>query len=272
MGSKGKSSGILGSVVVLVLLILLIFLSNVDNEKLSYLENLGAKVTTPIQKVISDISNKLNGNSSYFSNIEELKKENEELKNKNSELETELRELEVLKAENQNLQEYMNLTEKYSDYEAIPAYVINKDVSNFSSNLVINVGSDDGIEVDMTVIADKGLVGHVISVEKKSSKVQVIIDPASTVSCNISTAEESIICKGTLENDQIIRATYIPTGAELIVGDSVQTSGIGGIYQKGIYIGTIKKIITTNNSIDRYAIVEPAVDFSKVNTVLVIKK
>ena len=272
MGNKGRSSGILGSVIVLVLLILLIFLSNVDNNKLSYLENIGAKVTTPVQKIWSDISNKIKGNSSYFSSLDVLKKENEELKNKNSKLETELRELEVLKAENKNLQEYMNLTEKYSDYEAIPAYVINKDVSNYSSNLVINVGSKDGIEEDMTVIADKGLVGHIISVEEKSSKVQVIIDPASTVSCNISTAEESIICKGTLDNDQIIRATYIPTGAELIVGDSIQTSGIGGIYQKGIYVGTIKEIITTNNSIDRYAIVEPAVDFSKVNTVLVIKK
>ncbi len=272
MGNKGKSSNILGSVIVFVLLLLLIFLSNVDNNKLSYLENIGAKVTTPVQKIISDISNKIKGNSNYFSNLDELKKENEDLKKKNSELETELRELEVLKAENKNLQEYMNLTEKYSDYNAIPAYVINKDVSNYSSNLVINVGSDDGVEENMTVIADKGLVGHVISTQKKSSKVQVIIDPASTVSSSISTTEESIICKGTLDNDQILRATYIPTGAELIVGDTLQTSGVGGIYQRGIYIGTIREIITTNNSTDRYAIVEPGVDFSKVNSVLVIKK
>ena len=272
MGNRSKSSGILGSIVVLVLLILLIFLSNVDNDKLTYLENIGAKVTMPVQKIVADIKNKVQGNSSYFSSIDSLKKENEELKQKNSKLETALRELEVLKAENKNLQEYMNLTEKYSDYQAIPAYVINKDVSNYGSNLVINVGSDDGVEKDMTVIADKGLVGHVISVEKKSAKVQVIIDPASTVSCKISTTEESIICKGTLDNDQILRATYIPTGAELIIGDSIQTSGVGGIYQKGIHIGTIKEIITTNNSTDRYAVVEPAVDFSKVNSVLVIKK
>ena len=272
MGSKGRSSGILGSVVVLLLLILLIFLSNVDNNKLSYLENIGAKVTMPVQKIVSELSNKIKGNSSYFSSLENLQKENAELKEKNSKLETELRELEVLKAENKNLQEYMNLTEKYSDYEAIPAYVINRDVSNFGSNLVINVGSDDGIEENMTVIADKGLVGHVVSVQKKSAKVQVIIDPASTVSCTISTTEESIICKGTLDNDQILRATYIPTGAELIVGDSIQTSGVGGIYQRGIFIGTIKEIITTNNTTDRYAIVNPAVDFSKVNSVVVIKK
>ena len=122
----------------------------------------------------------------------------------------------------------------------------------------------------MTGIADKGLVGHVISVTAKTCKVQVIIDSASTVSSTISTTQESVICKGTLENDQILRASYIPTGAELIQGDNVYTSGVGGIYPKGIIIGTIKEIITRSNITDRYATVEPAVDFSKLDTVLII--
>lgn len=272
MGNKSKSTGILGGVITIILLILLIFLSNVENNKLSYLENIGAKITNPVQRIISDIKNKVTGNSNYFADMENLKEENKNLKEKNSELETKVRELESLKAENETLQEYMNLTEKYSEYEAIPAYVINKDVSNFSSNLVINVGKKDGVEPDMTVIADKGLVGHVISVTENTAKVQVIIDPASTVSCKISTTEESIICKGTLNNNQILRATFIPTGAELIVGDTIETSGVGGIYQRGVYIGKIKEIVTTKNSTDRYAVIEPAVDFSKVNSVLVIKK
>ena len=204
--------------------------------------------------------------------METIIQENEELKKKNSELETVLREFEMLKAENTTLQEYMNLTDKYSSYQTIPAYVINRDVSNFSSTLVLNVGTQDGIRENMTVIADKGLVGHVISVSEKTCKVQVIIDSASTVSSSISTTNESIICKGTLENDQILRASYIPTGAELIQGDSVYTSGIGGIYPKGIIIGTVKEIITTSNITDRYAIVEPSVDFSKIDTVLIINE
>ena len=124
----------------------------------------------------------------------------------------------------------------------------------------------------MTVIADKGLVGYVISVTEKTAKVQVIIDPASTVSCNLTTSSESILCTGTLDNNQILRATYIPTSAELIQGDTVTTSGLGGIYHRGIFIGTIKEIVTTSNVTDRYAVVEPAVDFSKLETVLVINE
>jgi len=73
-----------------------------------------------------------------------------------------------------------------------------------------------------------------------------------------------------LDNNQNLRVTLIPTDADLIVGDSIETSGVGRVYVKGIHIGTITEIITTTNITDRYAIVETAVDFSKLNTVLVI--
>lgn len=268
--NRNRQTEILGEIITIIVLILLIFLSNVETDKLSFLESAASSIVNPIQRVLVDLKNKIQGNSSYFADMESIRAENEELKAKNSELETSLRELERIKAENATLQEYMNLTQKYSSYETIPAYVINKDVSNFSSSLVLNVGAKDGVKEKMTVIADKGLVGYITSVTENTSKVQVIIDAASTVSCTISTTNENIICKGTLENDQILRATYIPTGAELIKGDSVYTSGLGGIYQKGIIIGNIKEIITTSNITDRYAIVEPAVDFSKIDTVLVI--
>ncbi len=270
--NRNKQTEILGGIVTVIVLILLIFLSNVEVNKLSYIESAVSSIVNPIQRVFIDLRNKIQGNSAYFSNMETIMQENEELKQKNSELETILREFEMLKAENTTLQQYMNLTDKYASYQTIPAYVINKDVSNFSSTLILNVGTKDGIRENMTVIADKGLVGHVISVTENTCKVQVIIDSASTVSCTISTTNESIICKGTLENDQVLRASYIPTGAELIQGDSVYTSGVGGIYPKGIIIGTVKEIVTTSNITDRYAIVEPAVDFSKVDTVLIINE
>ena len=265
-----KQSNILGGVITLIILILLIFLSNMKLNKLSFLEGIVNSVVAPVQRVVTDLANKIQGNSAYFADIQSLQTENEQLRKRNSELETQLRELEGIKADNATLQEYMNLTQKYADYNTIPAYVINRDVSNFSSDLVINVGENDGVAVNMTVIADKGLVGHIISTTPTTAKVQVIVDAASTVSCNISTTEESIICKGTLENSQILRASYIPTGAELIQGDNVYTSGLGEIFRKGILIGTIEEIITTRNVTDRYATIKPAVDFSTVDTVLVI--
>ena len=86
-----------------------------------------------------------------------------------------------------------------------------------------------------------------------------------------STNKDSIVCKGTLNNNSELKAMYISTDANIVQGDSVETSGLGGIYPKGIHVGTIGKIVSTKNITDRYAIVNTAVDFNKLNTVLVIK-
>ncbi len=264
-----KRTGIIGIIITVVILILLVFLSNIELNSLSYIENAFSAIVMPIQTGYTYLKNKITGNSSFFTNMDDLKAENEELKTENSELEQQLRELEIIKAENQTLKEYLGLTQKYTDYETVPAYIISKDVSNYSSIFVINVGSDDGIDVNMTVIADEGLVGYVISVTNSTAKVQTIIDSSSAVSANLSTTEDSIICKGSLE-DGMLKATYIPTDADVSEGDTVETSGMGGIYPKGITIGTIVEVDDTLNVIDRYAWIEPAVDFDKVETVLVI--
>lgn len=267
---ENRHVGLLGTIVTIIILILLILLTNVDVSKDSYWGSIASSITAPFQTAFTNIKNQITGNDKYFATMDELKKENEKLTKENKKLSEQLIEYNVVKLENETLKEKMNLTEKYANYSTIAADVINKDVSNYSSTLVLNVGEKDGVKKGMNVIADKGLVGYVISTTDTTANVQVIIDPASTVSCHISTTLESVICKGTLDNNQNLRVTYIPTNTDLIIGDSVETSGVGGIYKAGIHIGTIKEIITTVNSTDRYAVVEAAVDFSKLDTVLVI--
>ena len=237
---------------------------------MSYVENIVSTLVMPIQNGLTYLKGKLTGNDSFFQDINNLKEENENLKKKNSELEQSLREYEIVKSENDTLKEYMNLKDKYKDYTTMPAYVINKDISNYSNTVVINVGEKDGIKENMTVIADEGLVGHVISVTDHTAKVQTIIDTATAVTSTISTTKDTIIVQGTLENSGELKATYIPTDATVLQGDNVETSGLGGIYPKGIHIGTIKEVYNTKNPTDRYATVETAVDFSKLATVLII--
>ena len=266
---KNKKSGIIGIIVTIVILILIVIFSN-GEENNNFLQNAATNLVMPIQNGLTYLKNKLSGNNTFFTDNNNLKEENEQLKDKNSQLEQSLRELENIKTQNETLKEYMNLTEKYGEYKTIPGYVINKDISNYSKTIVINLGTKDGVKENMTVIADKGLVGHVISVTESSSKVQTIIDTASSVSCSMSTTKDSIVCKGTLTEKSALKAMYIPTEANIIQGDSIETSGLGGIYPKGIHIGTVKKVTNTQNLTDRYALVEAAVDFDKLDAVLVI--
>lgn len=267
---KNKRNGIIGIVITIIIIILLVIFTNSNINQVTYLQEICNVFIMPIQNGFTYLKNKLSGNDTFFADMDTLKAENEELKQKNSELEQSLRELEIIKAENETLKEYVNLKDKYEDYNTVPADVINRDISNYSSTIVINVGSDDGIKTDMTVIADSGLVGHIISVTKNTAKVQTIVDTATAVTSKISTTEDIIIVQGTLDDKTTLRATFIPTDAVVLEGDSVETSGIGGIYPKGIHIGTIREVVETSNITDRYAIVDTAVDFSKLNTVLVI--
>ena len=266
-----KKYGIVGVIFTIIILIILVILTNVQNSKLSYVENLANKVVMPIQNGLTYLKNKVSGNSSFFANVNNLKEENESLQNKNTELEEKLRELESIKAQNESLKQYLNLTEKYSDYKTIPADVINRDISNYSKNIIINIGQDHGVKEGMTVIAAEGLVGHIISVTNNTAKVQTIIDSSSSTSSLISTSRDSIVCKGILNDDKQLKAMYIPTDATVSQGDKIQTSGLGGIYQKGIYIGTVSKVENTTDLTNRYALVTAAVDFKKLETVLVIK-
>lgn len=202
---KNKNVGIIGIIITVVLLIILVVLTNIEINKFSVSENLFSKLVMPMQNGLTYLKNKIAGNNTFFEDINNLKKENENLKEENKKLEEQLRELEIIKAENATLREYNNMSEKYTEYTTVPAYIINKDISNLSNTMVINVGSDNGIDVNMPVITTEGLVGYTISVTNSTSKVKPIIDASSSISASISTSRDSVIIKGILRKYKYIK-------------------------------------------------------------------
>ena len=245
---RNKKTGIIGVIITIIVLVVIVIISNIKIEDFSHIGGALSSFVMPVQNGITYIKNKFSGNSTFFSDLATIKEENKTLK------------------------EYVNLKDKYTEYTTIPGYVINKNTSNYSNIIVINIGKNDGVDVGMPVIADAGLVGHIISVTDTTAKVQTLLDTSSAVSSVVGTARDSVIIKGNLENSNMLKGTYIPTSAALLEGDKVETSGLGGIYPKGITIGTVKQIIETKNLTNRYILVEPAVNFDKLETVLVIIK
>ena len=132
-------------------------------------------------------------------------------------MQEQLRELEIIKAENATLREYNNMSEKYSEYTTVPAYIINKDVSNLSNTMVINVGSNNGVSKNMPVITTEGLVGYIVSVTDTTAKVEPIIDPASSVSAVISTSRDSVMAKGILRKYQYVKINVYSNRCRLSV-------------------------------------------------------
>ena len=267
---RNKKTGIIGIIITIIILIIIVIISNVKIENFSNIGGMLGSLVMPIQNGITYLKNKISGNEEFFSDVTKLRMENDKLKTENDELEKQLRELEIIKAENETLKEYVNLKDKYTEYKTVPGYVINRDSSNYSNIIVINVGENDGIQVNMPVISNNGLVGHVISVTKTTAKVQTLLDTASAISGVVGSSRDAVILKGNLQDSKLLKASYIQTTATILEGDKVETSGLGGIYPKGITIGTVKQVVNTKNLTNRYALIEPAVDINKIETVLVI--
>ncbi len=266
---KNKTS-VIGITITVIILIIIVIVSNLGTTQMQSFQTIVSKFFMPFQNGFVYIKNKITGNEQQISDISMLKNENSNLREENSKLKEQVRELEILKSENNTLKEYVNLKNKYADYNTVPANVIERSYSNYDKIIIINVGEKDGIKEDMPVISESGLVGRIISVTDTTAKVQTIIDTASTVSATISTSEQCILLKGTLSDTKNLRATSIPVETSVLQGDEVVCSGFGGIFPKGILIGTISEVVNTKNELDRYANVNPATDFSKLSTVLVI--
>lgn len=269
---KNKKSGIVGNIITAIILIILVFTTSIDVNNFSKIENVLNKIVMPIQNGLTYLKNKMANNNSFFENVDNLKEENEKLRKEKEELQLKLEELQILKSENTVLREYANLSEQYSEYETVAAYIISKNISNLSDVFIINVGTSNGVYANMAVMGKDGLVGHVISATDKTAKVQPIIDTASSVSGVMTASRKNVIVKGQLNSNKELRVDVVQSDTELIVGDTIETSGLGGIYPKGIKIGTIKEIIETKNVTEKYAILETTVDFENLEYVLVIKK
>ena len=267
-----KKTGVIGIIITILLLTTLVVMTNIDTSKFSYIEGIANKLVMPIQNGLTYLKNKIANNNQFFEDINNLKKENDDLKKENEELSKNLSELGIIKAENKTLREYANLSDQYTKYTTVPAYIIDRDLSNLTSTIVINVGTRDGVNKNMPVVSENGVVGHVISSTETTSKVQPIIDSSSRVSAIMNISRDNIIVKGNLGSNNLLKATYISADADLILNDDVETSGLGGIYPKGLKIGKLIEIKEASNITEKYALIEPAVDFSKLETVLVIIK
>lgn len=261
----------LGIIITIVILFFLVIITNLNNDIWTNISNPFTKITRSAQGGFVYLKNKISKNDDFFTTVDDLKNKNEELIKENEELKQNKQELEILKAENKTLKEYVKLKDKYSEYESVPGYVIQRDFSNYSKTIVINLGKKDGIENGMTVVSDGGLVGHVISVEEKTSKVQTIVDTASAASAVFVNTEKSLVVRGVLNSNDRIKGTYIDNDVVINEGDNISTSGIGGIYPKNINIGKVKEIFNTQNKTNRYVYVEPSVDFENLNNILVLK-
>jgi rod shape-determining protein MreC len=138
--------------------------------------------------------------------------------------------------------------------------------------IVINRGTSDGVKPEMAVITHQGLVGSVVEASPNSAKVELLLDPRSSIGTLVQRPESRVagIIQGDPSNPMVPRMVNIPRNADIVEGDTIVTSGFGGIYPKGIIVGRVNQIENDGGGLLKYAVLEPAVDFQKLEDVAVI--
>ncbi len=227
-------------------------------------------VIAPFLKTGSDLERKITAVRQGLKTLQEMEAENKRLSVSNKELQAVNQTLRDLETENNRLRVAMHYRERAA-FQLVPARVIARDASSWWNTIKIDRGTADGLESDMPVLTESGLVGKTTTVAEHAASVLLISDENCKVASSIEgTREQGIISgersSGTSQPALCMR--FLSKSANLQPGQKVYSSGVGGVYPAGVFIGAIKEFRA--RELDGYATLLPAVDLTTLEDVFVV--
>lgn len=255
-----------------VLCLIIMIVSFKYNDSLEPVKTSVGFVISPMQKGINSIGRSISERIEDLSNIKTLLSENKELKAELDTISYENKILQQDKYELESLRKLYQLDEKYASYPKVAARVISNDTSNWYNTFLIDKGTEDGLRVDMNVLAGNGLVGIIVETGKNYSRVRSIIDDSSNVSGMFLKTSDTCVVTGNLKmiDSGMIEVTHISKDAEVKDGYEIVTSNISDKYLQGILIGYISNIAVDANNMTKSGHLTTVVDFDRLDTVLII--
>ena len=251
-------------------LIVITFNTNFLSEPVSAI---GGVIIVPLQESLSKAGSWLKGRSEELVQLRSLLDENARLQAEIDELTIENIKLQQNRYELTNLRELYELDSQYDEYPKVGARIIAKDSGNWFNTFTINKGSDDGLQIDMNVMAGSGLVGRIVDVGPNWAKVTTIIADNSNVSGTVLATGDLLMVSGDLQAMErgVIRfGQLVDSESNVAVGDKVVTSDISSLFLPDILIGYIDQIDMDANNLTKSGFITPAVDFEHLSEVLVI--
>lgn len=230
-------------------------------------------IVVPFQQGIGNVGGWISDRSDELAQVKDLLQENASLKEQVDELTVENTLLQQEKAELLRLRELYKIDNEYDSYTKVGAKIISRDPGNWYSTFVIDKGTDDGLALDMNVIADGGLVGRITAIGPNWAQVTSIISDNANVSAKTLVSSDTMIVSGDLEamKEGVIRFSQLVDSQNNVgEGDKVVTSHISDKYLPNIMIGYVYSIESDPNNLTKSGYISPAVDFEHLEEVLVI--
>lgn len=262
---------VVGVAVVIVLCILSALYSGVTGKP-SPVTRLVSFVTTPVQRLASGVTGALGKGFGYFTEFDALKAENEELKKQIRDMEQTVRDAELAIEENNQLRAAAGQPERTRELTTINAEVIARNPGDWAMTLSLDKGSSHGVEVGDLVTTVDGMVGYVSEVYSNNCEVTTVVDVEMQCGALITRTRETAIAEGNydLMAEGNLRLSYLTEDSSVVIGDTVETSGRGGLFPKGVMIGTVESVLPEANGISYYAVLRPFVDVDSVSSVSIV--
>ena len=247
----------------------LFLLSSNSNTRKSWngAEQLVVEGATPLQNIFKQAVNLVVNLWDDYFYLVDVRRENKRLKVALDNLGKENSLYKELLTTHERLRDLLSFKEAVSR-PAVAAQVVGLDPTGWFQSIVINKGTKTGIKLDMAVVNASGVVGRIVSVSSNYAKVLLIIDQNSAVDCLVQRSRDRGMVRG--QSVQICRLDYMVKSGNVKEGDTVITSGLGKIFPKGLPVGTILNVKERDGALFKEIEVTPAVDFSKLEEVLVI--
>ena len=229
-------------------------------------------VSTPFRWAFTKVGEGLSGFSMYFRTLEDLRDENDALRAELEGYKNLVYDAELIQDENKFYNSFLGIKEEHIDFLFEDATVIGRESTNYRTVFTLSKGTLHGIEVNMPIITKDGLVGHITEVGATWSKAVLLTETASAVGGFVERSGVLGVVEGTYElrTDGLCQMVYIEPDSDIRVGDKVVSSGIGGVYPRGLMIGKITEIKMDEASRTLTATVEPAAELDSISKIMII--
>lgn len=237
------------------------------------LPNLAGILSTPFRSASAALTETVTHWRDYFTRFDQLEEENRQLKLDIAEMEETVRQAQADREENQRLRELIGLREQRRDLHFESARVLDQDTSNWSSLLTVNKGTAHDVAVGDCVVSETGcLIGVVTKAGLNWSTVRTILDSESSIGALVFRSESTVLAQGdfTLMSQGRLSLTYLGTEPDVVSGDLVVTSGLGGYYPSQLVIGHVEEVRTSDNGLAQYAVVSPDASLENLVQVFII--
>ncbi len=238
-----------------------------------FLRNAAGVIASPFRAAGSAVAGWAGGIGDHFASVEALQQENDELRAQVADLERQLRQSQQDRSENQRLRDLLELESQRRDLKTVSARVSERSVDNWSSTLTLNRGTNAGISIGDCAIDQYGdLVGVVTDAGLNWCTVTTVLDTTSAIGAKVFRTEQVAVAQGQLSlmTQGQLSLTYLESAEDLISGDLVVTSGLGGYFPAGLTIGTVEELRTDADGLTQYAVVTPKAAIASLTQVFLI--